>query len=192
MKHLAITDLRARRPLQFHVLLPAVQELARIRSYHTCCIAIGAAQAIMDALAQPLADMLTDRARWYPVDLPAAAGASQPVVAEAEVMREEVHPPISQRPAPVAPVVKAAPVGAEAYAVTQLFPWMTISPSDAEPTAAKRPPHDDDSCCVVCMDAPRTTVVGHSCAHPPVLCGPCAAVLMGQEQALCPVCRASA
>ena len=135
------------------------------------------------ARSRPLADAL---------GAAAAAGASQLAVAEAEEMREGVHPPVTQRPAPVAPVMDAAPTGAEALAVTQLFPWMTISPSVTEPAAAMRPAHDDESCCVVCMDAPRTVVLGHRCAHPPVLCSPCAAVLMAKEQALCPVCRASA
>jgi hypothetical protein len=87
-----------------------------------------------------------------------------------------------------------------AFAITQLFPWLHVQDSPGGPplTApaaqqlARACDDDDDTLCVVCMDGPRTTVLGRGCSHPAVLCTPCAAVLMATKAPLCPVCRAPA
>ena len=88
-----------------------------------------------------------------------------------------------------------------AFAITQLFPWLNVqdSPGGPPPTApspqqapARAGDDDDDTLCVICMDGARNAVLGKGCSHPPVLCTPCAAVLMATKAPMCPVCRAPA
>jgi hypothetical protein len=53
------------------------------------------------------------------------------------------------------------------------------------------PAHEDDSLCVVCLDAPRDTALAACAAmHAPVLCADCAAKLLARASGgpVCPWC----
>lgn len=47
----------------------------------------------------------------------------------------------------------------------------------------------DDSACVVCMDAPRDTMLMHGATGHTCCCGDCAQILLASELS-CPICRA--
>ena len=135
--------------------------------------------------------------------LPQPAPPQQPPSMVA-VLTAVTAPAAAQQEAAATPLVTSPPPGEgataadAAYAITQLFPWMQLDspgvPQPAAPAGVAQHGGDDgdDRLCVCCLDSPRTTVLGRGCAHPPVLCTPCASVIMATAAPQCPVCRAPA
>ena len=99
----------------------------------------------------------------------------------------------------------ALPPSAAAAAAEALFPWLSLAdapggtPTGAAPAPPAVPedtPHEDDHLCVICLDAPRDTLLaGCADTHPAALCADCARRLLaagGAQPAVCPLCRAPA
>jgi hypothetical protein len=114
------------------------------------------------------------------------------------------QPPQPPQQPPPPPPMPLPPQEAEPFDRTPdaelaaLFPWMGLypaaavaAPSPAPPPPCEDAPHEDDGLCVVCLDAPRDTPLGGcAAAHPPCVCGSCAARLRTAAAPACPLCRA--
>jgi hypothetical protein len=89
----------------------------------------------------------------------------------------------------------AAPLTSEAQ-LAALFPWMALRDEPLPAPTPQQPQdeaHEDDGLCICCLDAPRDTALpGCAGAHPPAVCGGCAALLLSAAAPACPLCRAPA
>jgi len=129
----------------------------------------------------------------------AAAAATAATAAAVETATAE-DPPAEALSAPLASLsMTGLPANDMPMDLGALFPWLAQPQSEpASPPASQPPPpppdarHEDDGICIICLDNERSSALPN-CAHPPVLCGGCLALVLSKPQPRrCPLCGVAA